>query len=587
MNSRIYTVLTLVTLLAGCCTIEDPTDIPDDGFSVAVSAPAFIDMGGTKSELSSSGLFSWSKGDEIGIFPYKMRGSEQTPSQLALTLESGEGTSAAFSHTTGWGLSVDGETKYVSYFPFDSDNSRDVITIDYTGQEQLFNDDLGRINAYDYMYSDAVTPDSEHDALFEFHHIGALVNIRITVPEEYTNKKFFRMRLSADEKIFAESASYSVSSIVADGEPSFEKVPSYYMNLNFSRDGISSTDGVISAWLMMHPSQIAGRQISVKLYDSFSLVPTLEGTLMADENQVAGCRYTYNVQSSATGAIFPGRPKEGEQLHILILGHSFSANVFNQLPAITVAAGVKDVHYGYFYVSNCQLQQYWNSILNDTYIQFYYNCPAGKSSSSAFTKRVDDVLTQYPWDIVLFQQSIGSSWEGRYASYQPYLNNLAEHVRTVCYAAHGFEPAIGWHMFWSFNPDMSYKAPVIDNTMGGYNANVNAAQEMMADTGIKIVVPSGTAMQNARQTSLNTPASQVFTDDGYHASNGIGKYVAACAWFQYLIAPVYGIDITGNTYRPTSYSFEGDKVTDEVAAILQKCAVEAVKHPFEVTHIEE
>ena len=45
---------------------------------------------------------------------------------------------------------------------------------------------------------------------------------------------------------------------------------------------------------------------------------------------------------------------------------------------------------------------------------------------------------------------------------------------------------------------------------------------------ISIVIPTGTAIQNGRSSSLG----DTFCRDGYHLDLKYGRYTAACVWFE-------------------------------------------------------
>lgn len=59
---------------------------------------------------------------------------------------------------------------------------------------------------------------------------------------------------------------------------------------------------------------------------------------------------------------------------------------------------------------------------------------------------------------------------------------------------------------------------------------------------ISIVIPTGTAIQNGRSSSLG----DTFCRDGYHLDLKYGRYTAACAWFE----TFFGESPIGITYRP-------------------------------------
>ena len=208
------------------------------------------------------------------------------------------------------------------------------------------------------------------------------------------------------------------------------------------------------------------------------------------------------------------------------------------------------------------------------------------------------VVEQTRWDLIVFQQATevqasdpeygpGST---EYSTYQPYLNDLIQMLTDETIEHHDIVPFIGWHMFWGYGSGSGY------STM--YNKIKAATQAMQLETGIQILIPSGQAVDNARACTIYdiTPTIYGESDYSHHCCRGVGRYLTACTWFESLIKPIYGVSVVGNTFRMTEkMSGESDApegrrfnpVDDTNAPILQRCAEEAVKHPFEVTHIEE
>ena len=99
-----------------------------------------------------------------------------------------------------------------------------------------------------------------------------------------------------------------------------------------------------------------------------------------------------------------------------------------------------------------------------------------------------------------------------------------------------------------------------------------------------MIIPTGTAIQNARTTNLNTPHG--LTRDGKHLAYGVGRYVAACTWFEALIAPVYGVSVVGNSTihdidenEQNNSTYETAPVTNENRILCQQCAAAAVANP--------
>ena len=534
---------------------------------------------------------TWKSGDKIGMFSNHIDGETQTPSQLGLSLYTGNGTGeAVFTGSTGWKMNANGEYNYVAYYPYGEKNTRENVVLDYTGQTQTANNSTAHLGDNDFMYSTATMPANSDEISFSFSHINALAHFQLTIPEEYQDHKFGKILICAEEDIFTTQATYDIQNLIAEGKPTITATQTTNMiELEFGEEGINCTEGVLDAWLMMMPAQWNGKEITVKLYDRFFAIPLLEGKFTASSNQQSATIDSYNVALSKSEQGLPDKPKEGEQLHILLFGHSFGEDCMQYLPAITVAAGVTDVHYGRFHQANCSMAQHWGHwTAEDTYS--YYDAAAGKSSWSSSSRSSKSVVSGTPWDIIIFQTSIRSAQEGTYSTFKDPLRKMVNEVVEMCEKEHGKTPLIGWNMFWGYKNGGR-------TDLQEYQLIVNGTKDMLADnTDVSLVIPTGTAVQNVRGTTLYDPVTMnQLTRDGAHMGYGIGRYVTACTWFQTLIAPIYGVSVeASSSYLPTgtdTYTDYGNGVTDKVTAenapILWKCAKAAALHPFEVTKIEE
>ena len=104
-----------------------------------------------------------------------------------------------------------------------------------------------------------------------------------------------------------------------------------------------------------------------------------------------------------------------------------------------------------------------------------------------------------------------------------------------------------------------------------YRAIMKASQQVMSAEPIALLIPSGTAIQNARTSSYGDTMNR----DGFHLNLLYGRYTAACTWF----ATLFKRKVEGNRYAP-----EG--MTPRQIYISQLSADTAVRHPYEVTKIE-
>jgi hypothetical protein len=154
-----------------------------------------------------------------------------------------------------------------------------------------------------------------------------------------------------------------------------------------------------------------------------------------------------------------------------------------------------------------------------------------------------------------------------YATFFPYLTDLLTYVKAntinknVKYA---------FHQTWAYAANATHTGFLnYDNNQEKmYNAIINAVNAAAAHAGIDIIIPSGTAIQNGRNTSIGDN----FNRDGYHLSLGLGRYTAACAWYEKLL----NRPVIGNAFIP-------DGVSKQEADIAQHAAHWAVLNPNNVT----
>lgn len=279
------------------------------------------------------------------------------------------------------------------------------------------------------------------------------------------------------------------------------------------------------------------------------------------------------------------KAQDDETLDILLFGHSYGVDCSEHLPKLIDAAGIKTVRIARFIKGNCSLEER-HKFFKDDWTKGYSECEPGSVEYVDRPCTFKEAVATRKWDYVIFQTSLEK--QGQYETYQPYLNEMVAYIRQVSNEKFGAEPVICWNMFWPVSSLLKYaQSPTSnlrlslygndsDNMFDKYMA---AAKEMSADTGIDNIIPSGTAIMNLRASYLNTPQSKAFTRDGYHLSYGEGRYAAACVFFEYMVAPRYGISVLGNSLRFPDLK---PAVTDKNAEFLQLCAVEAVKNPFTV-----
>ena len=192
-------------------------------------------------------------------------------------------------------------------------------------------------------------------------------------------------------------------------------------------------------------------------------------------------------------------------------------------------------------------------------------------------------FTEYKWDIIIIQQV--STYSHKYSYWNK--EHKGGHLQDFINLIKEYQPqaAIGVnipHASYQFNSDTNTLFQLIANTYHQFCVEYN----------VDFIIPYGTAVQNIRQSSINT-TQYGFSSDQHHLATGVGEYVANATYFETLIAPRYGVSIIGNPYRMNisnskreSYTYPDEyvSVTDENAYLCQKAAVLAVHDLFNINN---
>lgn len=187
------------------------------------------------------------------------------------------------------------------------------------------------------------------------------------------------------------------------------------------------------------------------------------------------------------------------------------------------------------------------------------------------------------WDIITLQQVSTQSTD--FKTFNPWLSKLLTYIEKDCPNP---EVTLAWQMAWSYWTGYG-RIPYGEMR---YKMICEAVKEQIKENGIDIIIPIGTALENARSTSLQTP--HALTRDGTHLSFGAGRYIAACTWYESLIAPVFGETILYNTAthvvtqkEKDASKYETVDVNETNSLLCQLCAIYAIKQPFKPTTPKE
>jgi len=237
-------------------------------------------------------------------------------------------------------------------------------------------------------------------------------------------------------------------------------------------------------------------------------------------------------------------PQQPDTLRILGIGNSFTDDGMMYLPELLEAAGIRNVVLGRLYIGGCSLERHCREYAGNKPSYTYSKSTDNRWKTVSKKATLLDGLTDERWDVVVLQQSSGKS--GMYQTYRPWFDRLAEIVRWHCPNAGA---CIAWQQTWAYARTSEHKdfGRYEKKQQLMYDAIVASVEQLLDDTSVEVVIPSGTAIQDLRATELCD--SLDLTRDGYHLSLKAGRYTAACTWFQSLVAPAFGTSVADNECR--------------------------------------
>lgn len=264
-----------------------------------------------------------------------------------------------------------------------------------------------------------------------------------------------------------------------------------------------------------------------------------------------------------------------KSIKILSIGNSFSQDTVFYLYDIAKSAGINLV-VGNAYNSGCSLERHWNYAKNNDKAYTYY-----KWTSYDMTTQEDqtmkNIILDEQWDYITIQQSSGES--GIYSTFQPYLNKLITYVKGL---STNPNVKLALNMTWAYSTKSINENFIYynynQNTM--FNAITNAYKQALNETGITLIIPSGTAIQNARTNKYLKAVGNDLTSDGYHLNTGIGRYIAGLAMFETII---HEEGIKRDIFEDVNFIPDTNDSTLDLAVLAKKAAKNAVAKPFEIT----
>ena len=255
--------------------------------------------------------------------------------------------------------------------------------------------------------------------------------------------------------------------------------------------------------------------------------------------------------------------KTVKSLRLLSIGNSFSIDAQQWLYNIAMAGGYDVVSLGNLYIGGCSLKtHYENSVSGAAAYTFYKNANGTWITES--TKTMDYGILYDDWDYITLQQNSGNS--GAASTYDPYLTSLITYVNSK---KTNPDAQLLWHMTWAYDESYASTSGYGSQSVM-YERIIGATQQVIVpNSAFSMILPSGTAIQNARTSFIG----DTFNRDGYHLDYNYGRYLAALTWYH---------KISGESIDDISY-IPGNSFSKEYLEVIKESVKNAVLKPFEVT----
>ena len=266
-------------------------------------------------------------------------------------------------------------------------------------------------------------------------------------------------------------------------------------------------------------------------------------------------------------------PVGAANYRILSIGASFTRDAMTYLRDMLVQNGVnnEDILIVNAYIGGQTLQGHASNARNNTAAYTRQSFGTRGAMTTTHSVRLIDLVTSSEWDYISFQQGADRAGDPAYYRNED-IEFLLEYVKEHCPNP---DVKIMFHMTWAYAANSTQS--VFINTynrdqMLMYNAIINTAQSIiLPNEGFDFILPSGTAIQNARNVF-----GDFLNSDGYHL-NDRGRFIAGAMWLRQIYS--LSVDVFDAPYQAQN---NVTLTLDDIAKI-DKCVQDAFDYPFEVT----
>ncbi|MFA4869979.1 MAG: DUF4886 domain-containing protein [Pedobacter sp.] len=256
-------------------------------------------------------------------------------------------------------------------------------------------------------------------------------------------------------------------------------------------------------------------------------------------------------------------------IRILAIGNSFSDDAIEHYLYGLAKAGGYRVIIGNLYIGGAPLDLHWKNAEGNKAAYSYRKIGLDGQKEIKAKTSLEKALADEKWDFISLQQASPKS--GQFETYVVPLPLVLNYVKQ---RARNPKVKYVFHQTWAYAQNSNNKnfSNYGNDQMKMYTSIMEASKKAKALGKFDVLVPCGTAIQNARTSFIGDNLCR----DGYHLNLDIGRYIASCTWYE----AIFGKSPIGNLYRPA-------KVSEEEAKIGQLAAHKAIKKPYKVTRLSK
>ena len=292
--------------------------------------------------------------------------------------------------------------------------------------------------------------------------------------------------------------------------------------------------------------------------------------------------------------------KSTQEIKILVFGSSFSYSTLGYLPAMmnSIDPDVK-ITMGICYDSGQtvagHISRFDNQTKYTTYSEYVPSSNVWSRWSATYTPQ--NILSRHKWDYVVIQQACRSTTEP-ISQVETFANKIQGYISYNTCFLFNMAQVLGANSTFPARYTQATgeaKSAAMYQEMAAYASALNSGY-IVSD-----ILPCGTAVQNARTSSLKSLGTvgeeYLCYDDNGHLCNGLPMMIGSItACYKLLSIVGRKPKIWETTFVPTDAWKIQDNVpmgvtsygscigtTPENILLAKKCALAAIKHPFEVT----